>query len=95
MLFRAELLILPDDSDYAANVGTTSGKFESDFALKKYGSTYICGSGSTKIDINTALGNVSILPKQAETIMVTVLCLKTAGNAIREGVFNYEYGNIS
>lgn len=56
-------LILPDNSDFTANVSTTSGNFESDFALKKDGSTYIRGSGSADIDIETTSGDVSIRQK--------------------------------
>lgn len=53
-------LSLPEDADFTANIRTTSGVFASDFALKKDGSTYICGSGSADIDIDTTSGNVSI-----------------------------------
>ena len=56
-------LLLPDDSDFTANISTTSGEFESDFALKKDGSTYICGRGSADIDIETTSGDVSIWQK--------------------------------
>lgn len=56
----AVTLSLPEDSDFTANISTTSGDFESDFALKKDGRTYICGSGSADIDIDTTSGDVSI-----------------------------------
>lgn len=56
-------LILPEDSDFTANVRMTSGEFDSDVALKKDGNTYICGSGSVGIDIDTTSGNVSIRQK--------------------------------
>lgn len=56
-------LILPDASDFTAKISTTSGDFESDFALKKDGNTYICGSGSADIDIETTSGNVYIRSK--------------------------------
>lgn len=56
-------LNLPDDSDFTANISTTSGDFKSDFALKKDGSTYICGSGSAHIDIETTSGDVEIRKK--------------------------------
>ena len=56
-------LILPDASDFTANISTTSGDFESDFALIMDGSTYICGSGSADIDIDTTSGSVSIWKK--------------------------------
>ena len=54
-------LVLPDDPDFTARISTTSGDFESDFALKKDGNVYICGSGSANIDIKTTSGDVSIL----------------------------------
>ena len=53
-------LCLPEDADFTAKVGTTSGDFESDFALKKDGRNYICGSGSAGIEIDTTSGDVSI-----------------------------------
>lgn len=53
-------LILPDDPDFTAKISTASGDFESDFALKKDGNTYICGNGDGNIDIETASGDVSI-----------------------------------
>ena len=56
-------LILPDASDFTANISTTSGDFESDFALKRDGKTYICGNGSANIDIETTSGDVSIRKK--------------------------------
>lgn len=56
-------LILPDAPDFTAKISTASGKFESDFALKKDGNTYICGNGNGIIDIETASGDVSIRKK--------------------------------
>ena len=56
-------LILPDASDFTANISSTSGEFESDFALKKDGSTYICGDGSANIDIETTSGDIAIRKK--------------------------------
>lgn len=56
-------LILPDASDFTANISTTSGDFESDFALKKDGRTYICGSGNAYIDIETTSGDIAIQKK--------------------------------
>ena len=53
-------LRLPEDADFSAKVSTTSGDFESDFALKKDGRSYICGSGSAGIEIDTTSGDVSI-----------------------------------
>ena len=51
---------LPENSDFTADISTTSGDFESDFELKKDGRTYICGSGSADIEIDTTSGDVSI-----------------------------------
>lgn len=56
----AVTLSLPEDSDFTAHISTTSGDFASDFALKKDGNTYICGSGSADIDIETTSGDISI-----------------------------------
>ena len=53
-------LSLPEDADFTAKVSTTSGGFESDFALKKDGRSYICGSGSAGIEIVATSGDVSI-----------------------------------
>ena len=56
-------LVLPEDCGFTANVKTTSGDFDSDFALKKNGNTYICGDGSADIVIKTTSGDVSIQEK--------------------------------
>lgn len=56
-------LILPDAPDFTAKIKTASGNFESDFALKKAGNLYICGSGSGSMDIETVSGDVSIQKK--------------------------------
>lgn len=56
-------LILPEESDFTADISTVSGDFESDFALKKSGSTYICGSGGGNIDIETTSGDVGVYAK--------------------------------
>ncbi|MBS7316694.1 MAG: DUF4097 family beta strand repeat protein [Clostridiaceae bacterium] len=53
-------LSLPADADFAASIRTTSGDVESDFALQKDGRTYICGSGSADIDIETTSGSIAI-----------------------------------
>lgn len=59
----AVTLSLPEDADFTAAISMTSGDFASDFALKKDGNTYICGSGTADIDIHTTSGNVSIRQK--------------------------------
>lgn len=53
-------LYVPEDADFKAVVDTTSGKFNSDLALKKDGKTYVAGSGSSLIDIDVTSGDVSI-----------------------------------
>lgn len=57
-------LILPENSDFSAIVSTTSGDFDSDFALKKDGNKYICGNGSNDIDIETTSGDITIREEQ-------------------------------
>lgn len=56
-------LVLPDTANFTAKIGTTSGDFESDFALKKDGNTYTCGNGDGNIDIETVSGDVLIRTK--------------------------------
>ena len=55
-------LILPDAPDFTARIRTTSGDFESEFAMKKEGNRYISGSGSGSgnFDIETTSGDISI-----------------------------------
>lgn len=56
-------LILPDDSGFTAKVSTSSGDFTSDFALKRDGNSYLCGSGSSNIAVDTTSGDISIRKK--------------------------------
>ena len=56
-------LCLPADADFAVEIDTASGNFESDFALKKRGDTYICGDGFREFDIETASGDIYITEK--------------------------------
>lgn len=53
-------LILPEDAAFTARVSTTSGSIQSDFALKKEGSTYVSGSGGADVAIDTTSGDISI-----------------------------------
>ena len=53
-------LFLPQDAEFTANVDTTSGKFYSDLPLTKDGDTYIAGSGSGQISIDSTSGDVVI-----------------------------------
>lgn len=56
-------LRLPEDAGFTAQVETTSGDLESEYALKKSGETYICGDGSARIEIHTTSGDVSVQPR--------------------------------
>lgn len=52
-------LSLPESLGFTADIDTSSGNFESDFAMTKNGNKYICGNGKADIDIDTASGNIS------------------------------------
>lgn len=56
-------LYLPENSDFAANIDTVSGEFGSDFAVKKNGDDYICGTGKADLEIETTSGDIDILIK--------------------------------
>ena len=51
---------LPEDIGFTLKLGTASGRLESDFALKKSGSTFICGDASSRMKINTASGDIRL-----------------------------------
>ena len=53
-------LSLPADADFTADVRTTSGDLASDFAMRRDGGSYVCGSGSAHIRIETTSGDVAI-----------------------------------
>lgn len=53
-------LRLPQNAEFTARVHSTSGDFESDFALEKDGRTYICGNGGADMEISTTSGDISI-----------------------------------
>jgi len=53
-------LTLPEDAGFTAEIDTTSGKFESDFAMKKKDDTYTAGDGSARIRIDVTSGDVYI-----------------------------------
>lgn len=57
-------LTLPENSGFVAKIKSTSGVFDSDFALKKDGSTYTSGDGSAELNIKTTSGDVTIRKKQ-------------------------------
>ena len=54
-------LALPENSDFTADIDTGSGKVETGLALKKSGDSYVNGSGTNKISIDTASGDVNII----------------------------------
>lgn len=55
-------LYLPEDADFTANIDTSSGEVDYEFAMSKTGDeTYTCGSGENKLEINTSSGNVKLL----------------------------------
>lgn len=56
-------LRLPEESEFTARVHSTSGDFESDFALEKDGRIYTCGNGSADMEISTTSGDISIRKK--------------------------------
>lgn len=56
-------LYLPENADFVAEVDTTSGEFESDFALVKNKDTYTCGKGGNELKLEATSGDVSILKK--------------------------------
>ena len=51
---------VPENADFTADVDTSSGDFDSDLSLSKDGSTYVCGNGSSKLDLETSSGNIRI-----------------------------------
>ena len=53
-------VVLPEDAAFTLKLSTASGKMNSDFAMKKSGSTYVCGSGDGRLHIDTASGAVSL-----------------------------------
>ena len=53
-------LRLPQNAEFTARVHSTSGDFESDFALEKDGRTYTCGNGGADMEISTTSGDISI-----------------------------------
>lgn len=53
-------VVLPEDAAFTLKLSTASGRMNSDFAMKKSGNTYVCGSGSGRLHIDTASGNVNL-----------------------------------
>lgn len=51
---------LPVEQGFTAEIGTTSGAFESAIALAKDGKTYTCGDGSAKLSIHTTSGDIQL-----------------------------------
>lgn len=57
------ILNLPESGSFIIKSRSTSGDFESNFALVKSGKTYTYGDGSSDIDIRTASGDVTVNKK--------------------------------
>lgn len=53
-------LFVPKNADFKATAETTSGKFDSDIALKKDGMQYTAGSGTNQLKITTTSGNITL-----------------------------------
>ena len=56
----AVALTLPEDAGFLARVRTSSGRFQSDFAMRKDGELYHCGDGSADVDIETTSGSIDL-----------------------------------
>ena len=54
------IIYVPEDSDFTADVDTSSGDFDSDIALTKDGSKYINGDGSNDMELDTSSGDIEI-----------------------------------
>ncbi|MDO4479409.1 MAG: DUF4097 family beta strand repeat-containing protein [Lachnospiraceae bacterium] len=54
-------LTLPENAGFTARIGTVSGDFDSDLALKKNGDTYINGDGRADITMDTTSGDMKIM----------------------------------
>ena len=53
-------LCLPEGAELTAEVSTTTGRFDTELAMKKDGSRYICGNGSSSVVISTTSGDVFV-----------------------------------
>lgn len=56
-------LKLPENADFDVMFNTSSGKFNSDFALVKNGNRYVCKNGNADIEIKTTSGDVFVQKK--------------------------------
>lgn len=56
-------VILPADAQFTLEFDTASGELENGFACTKKGDKYICGSGTVKISIDTASGDLKLKKK--------------------------------
>ena len=55
-------LYLPENADFTAEIDTSSGDVDYDLPMTKKGDdTYICGSGTNELSIDTSSGNVKIM----------------------------------
>lgn len=53
-------IYVPKDASFRADIDTSSGKFSSEIPTSKEGSTYVAGSGSNKLTVDTSSGDVEI-----------------------------------
>lgn len=54
---------LPEETGFTARMDTVSGEIRYDLPLAKKGSSFVCGDGSGKLDIDTTSGDISIKVK--------------------------------
>lgn len=54
---------LPEETGFTARLKTVSGDVRYDLPLAKEGSSYVCGDGSGKLNIDTTSGDISIKGK--------------------------------
>ena len=52
-------IYVPEDSEFEAEVDTSSGDVDSEFAMSEKNDTYTKGSGGNKMSIDTSSGDVS------------------------------------
>ena len=55
---------LPESPGFKAELHTLSGDTETGMSMKKNGNQYVCGDGSGRVQINTASGDIRIMPVQ-------------------------------
>ena len=53
-------LTLPENADFSADIDTATGGIDTGIPMKKKGDTYISGSGSNEIEIDTSSGDITL-----------------------------------